>query len=333
MAFLGLVVSICAISNAAVLVSLQTPSFDGSIFPPYEFSYNNSTGTATPGFSDPSPTVDGFDTLTVEPGTNTVFNFPETFGQDTLETVNGLTGQILATSNTLTVAAGYVSFITSATFGPDGFLYATGTVNNSGFPVSIFRINPTFTNGGSATVTTYLTPAGIYPADIAFGPDNNLYFAGSTSGSDDIWKYNTSTSTLSTVADLGSATSDNVAGLAFGPNGNLYVAEYDYMGDTGNGVVEYTTGGTLVKTFLSANLNDIQFGPDGDLYGIANYNSDTEQVERFDGNTGAFLNDASTGLAGDPSGIAFVPEPASIGLLLLSIPLLTRKFRRQQRES
>jgi hypothetical protein len=315
--------SLCSSAMGDIVVALSQNPDQSPFATPYEYEYNQSTGAAASGFTPVLSGSEGIDALAVS-SNSTIYNFDDIFGNEYLQTVNGFTGQILATSNDLSVAAGNLMDAGGATFGPDGYLYVSA---QSPTAANIYRINPSFTNGGNATVSSYMKLSGTTPSgigNIAFGADDNLYFNGYVTGPPGVgatayvWKYNTTTDTLSTLIDLGL---DNYSdGLAFGPDGNLFVSD-------DNGIEEYTLGGTFEETFIATSLQAIQFGPDGDLYGL---NDLDLEVLRYNGSTGAFLNDAGN-LPTDsqPSAIALVPEPSCLVPLLGGIALLCRKPRRQ----
>jgi sugar lactone lactonase YvrE len=95
-------------------------------------------------------------------------------------------------------------------------------------------------------------------------------------------------------------------GMVFGPDHNLYLGDRVFVNGPGNPAVvqQYNgTTGAFQSVFASQNLTSprgIIFGPDGDLYvadgGTGSSNlvhvdgSPYSSVERFDGQTGAFLN-------------------------------------------
>jgi WD40 repeat protein len=318
------VLIVCSSARAAVVVSV---AYNPLTFPAsYLYSYNPISGAATSGFTTDSVGSEGIDTLAVTG--NTIYCFNDTFGQESLVTVNGTTGltiagsggNITASGNTLTASEG-------ATFGPDGFLYASN--NPSDETPSIFRINPNFTNGGtpSATVLTTATGSAVF-GSIAFGSDGNLYIGGEGSSGGTIWKYNPTTNNLTTLFTAGDSASD----FAFGPNGNFYIAD-------DNVVSEYNLSGTFVSTFVTAGeggavgISSLAFAPNGDLYALAATTVDgPAQVMHYNGTTGAFIADiASLPNQAQVSGIAFVPEPTCLLPVVGGIGLLYRRRRQSVR--
>jgi len=145
------------------------------------------------------------------------------------------------------------------------------------------------------------------PEGLLIGPDGNLYVAGFANGS--INRYNGTTGAFIDSFASSPATAESVIGARFGPNGNLYVTNYN---SAANAVQEFNgTTGALVNTFniaagsggLSGPL-DLIFAPNGNLLVSS---SNTNQVLRYDANTGAFLGAlVNTGAGGlnFPDGLA-----------------------------
>ena len=92
--------------------------------------------------------------------------------------------------------------------------------------------------------------------------------------------------------------------IEVGPDGKLYITSF------GSDVLRYLPDGTPDGTFASGNglsgADGLVFGPDGHLY-VTSYSSD--EVKRFDGSTGAFIDDFVVGgpLNG-PSNLMFGPN-------------------------
>jgi large repetitive protein len=96
------------------------------------------------------------------------------------------------------------------------------------------------------------------------------------------------------------------ANIVFMPNGNYLVSGVD----SGN-IVEYQPDGTLVGDFVAASNPNLSapggmaYGPDGNLY-VADYGA--ERIVRFNGTTGAYLdNFVASGLT-SPLGLEFGPD-------------------------
>jgi DNA-binding beta-propeller fold protein YncE len=233
-------------------------------------------------------------------------------------------------------------------FGPDGYLYVAnwGPGNDS----YIVR----FDSSGNPVDATPFVPSstGLYdPGAIAFGPDGNLYIADSSN--DALDKVIRTTGAFSTLVSAGcpSTPFSNPQGVTFGPDQNLYVSDAGYgcydpsvPGDyAAFGVYKYDTSGNLLGTFGAVNVLDtpidLAFGPDGNLY----VTDDQARVARFNGTTGAYMDDfiANGGSGGpliNPTFLAFsetsgVPEPATLGMMGLGLAgfVLRRLLRRSAR--
>src|SRR5262249_32548162 len=96
--------------------------------------------------------------------------------------------------------------------------------------------------------------------------------------------------------------------LEFGPDGNLYVSVRNTTGvDT---IERYngTTGapmGTFAVLDSTGTVSGLTFGPDGNLY-VATYTRG--HVFRFNGSTGALIDDFTQGGANAPVALAFGPD-------------------------
>jgi DNA-binding beta-propeller fold protein YncE len=142
-----------------------------------------------------------------------------------------------------------------------------------------------------------------FPLGGGFGPDGNLYVA--NSDNDTVVRYDGTTGAFLNVFAMAV---EDAAGLVFGPDGNLYVAD-----STAPGAVTKLNGttGALIGELTGGGLSDpegLVFGPDGNLY-VAN--TDGNDIVRFNGTTGAFMDifvaAGSGGLQG-PRGVTFGPD-------------------------
>jgi streptogramin lyase len=126
---------------------------------------------------------------------------------------------------------------------------------------------------------------------LTFGPDGNLY--ASRNGGQTA--FNPVTGAVVREYNTGGGGQD----LAFGPDGNLYSARFggvvkiDRVGGAGT---LFTSGGNL------ANTRGLAFGPDGNLY-VAE--TSYFNIQRFDGTTGAFINNFATANNFTPFGLTF----------------------------
>jgi hypothetical protein len=187
-------------------------------------------------------------------------------------------------------------------FGPDGHLYVS---NFAGIPDNILRYNGmtgAFINI-FATEATFNTPRHV---EFASGV---LWASGEA---DRIWRFDATTG-----AFINKPQSDNPRGLTLGPDSHMYVST------SFSGIFRHESGtGALIDNFVPGGLalgdNDLAFGPDGHLYV-----SGGDRVRRFDGTTGAFIdNFVLPGSGGLSDGRYFtfssqgiIPEPNTLVLL------------------
>lgn len=151
------------------------------------------------------------------------------------------------------------------------------------------------------------------PQDIALGPDGSLYVAGYTSSN--VNRYDPSTGALlDAYVPPGAGSLASATSLSFMADGSLLV------GSAANNKViryRYTGGGSLEFGAFAqgSNLNAPAasvFGPDGRLYvSSSGATSGVGEIKRFDGATGAFIDNFVTSGSGgliQPEGIAFGPD-------------------------
>ncbi|MCP5143382.1 MAG: DUF4347 domain-containing protein [Gammaproteobacteria bacterium] len=112
-----------------------------------------------------------------------------------------------------------------------------------------------------------------------------------------------------TLAGSFAPSTDGIAGhanIVVMPTGNYLVSGVD----SGN-IVEYQPNGALVGDFVAAvdthlaNPGGLAYGPDGNLY-VADYGAG--KVVRFDGTTGAFIDDFVASGLSNPLGLEFGPD-------------------------
>ncbi|HEU5100503.1 MAG TPA: hypothetical protein VFU22_15850, partial [Roseiflexaceae bacterium] len=137
--------------------------------------------------------------------------------------------------------------------------------------------------------------AGAWPADFAFGPDENLYVSDGLH----VQRYSPLTGDLlGTFIDLAEAGFAVAYNLAFGPDGNLYVAGQpkDSVFTTKVARFQGMTG-IFIDNFipqlvgLQPLAGDIHFGPNGDLYVLCIEGIGTRTyLQRYDGSSGAFVD-------------------------------------------
>jgi DNA-binding beta-propeller fold protein YncE len=202
---------------------------------------------------------------------------------------DGNTGAFLSSTN-----AGGPNNPLGIALGPDGNIYVASNNTNrnvlrydgtTGAFLGAFTSDPSLFNDGLA--------------DIAFGPDQNLYVAVGTRGQ--VLRYNGHTGAF---IDAFANIPNSPVGLAFGPDANLYVTPantnqvYKVDGNTG----------TILDTFTSALLDrpaGLAFGADGGLYVASQFNA---QVVRFNPNDGSNRVFTQGGALIAPNGVAFGPD-------------------------
>ncbi len=205
-------------------------------------------------------------------------------------------------------------------FGPNGDLYVS-TVTASGKRDAVLRIDQ------SKAVSTFIADSSLTGAKgMAFGPDGNFYLA--DVNTDRIARYNGATGAfIDNFVSPGIGGPDGPGATIFGPdrNGDSISELYVSSGLTDEVLVFNGATGSPLGPFVTAasgglsGPHDMEFGPDGNLY-VVRSNTQLiiggEQVYRFNGTTGAFLD-----VIVPPGGIA--PETSFItfdaqGNLLIS---------------
>jgi WD40 repeat protein len=199
-------------------------------------------------------------------------------------------------------------------FGADGNLYVSGFSSSSvrrydpaGMFLGVFVAD----NPGSPGINE---SGGLFQAtELLFGPDGALYV--SSFGNHRILRYNSVTGSFmdvfapnrGTLTDIQSGQLANPIGMAIGPNGTLYISSFNtnciqnYDATTGDFIAPFVADDPTTLTIdESGSLfgpTTLLFGPDAngdgssDLY-VSSFN--TNSVKRFDGATGAFINDFVT---------------------------------------
>lgn len=99
---------------------------------------------------------------------------------------------------------------------------------------------------------------------------------------------------------------DGPQGVTVGPDGNVYVAS-EYSAN----ITKWSPSGAYLGEFVPpmAGWEDLQFGPDGNLYAIAHFGTPDGPVARFDGATGAYLGQWGSGASvSHQHGLTFGPD-------------------------
>jgi hypothetical protein len=133
-------------------------------------------------------------------------------------------------------------------------------------------------------------------ADMAFGPSRNadpaddLYVVGHASNNIVVYDGQTGAFVEQFVGT--GAGLESPAWLAFGPDGDLYIPTFTATGKR-DAILRVDQATKAVSTFVSGassglvNAKGLAFGPDGNLYVV---DAATDQVRRYDGTTGAFID-------------------------------------------
>lgn len=194
------------------------------------------------------------------------------------------------------------------TFGPDGNLYATGSLNGSWEEDGRFGVAK-FDGQSGALIGAFVDPPAGYINALSrptFGPDGNLVVI----RSDGIARYDGTTGAfIKLLVPIGSGGLAAPSALIFGPDGALYVGSA-----TSHSVLKFAGNtGAFISTFIAPgagglnNPRDFAYGPDGRFY-VASFGSN--QVLRYDAATGAFVDVfvGSSMLVG-PRDLAFTDTP------------------------
>jgi len=217
--------------------------------------------------------------------------------------------------------SGGLDYPMSPVFGPDGNLYVASESSSD-----VMRYN-----GQTGEFMDVFASEGLsHPNALRFGPDGNLYVT--SPANDSILRYDGTTGDLIDVFASGGVLDDPVD-LLFHDDGLIYVSDWE------NGTVvrfDATTGESL-GAFVAAHSGGLSrpfglaFGPDDNLY-VAD-NAGEQDIMRYDGETGEFIDVFCAPLAGiqieHATFIAFVPEPGGLGLVVVGTLCL---MRRRQRE-
>jgi VCBS repeat-containing protein len=178
-------------------------------------------------------------------------------------------------------------------------------------------------------------PSGAYPVSIKIMDqtpdllvlDNGVNGIGSTRAATTVLRYDGSTGAYEGALVSGAGLT-NITGMAVGPDGNVYLANDQgpgnatavvrYDGQTGAALGTFVTTAAGITGDPTGVVNDLTFGPDGNLY-VLSLNGSVAPVLRFNGLTGAalpapgqtgatFVAAAGSGITGTPSGFTFGPD-------------------------
>ena len=234
-----------------------------------------------------------------------------------IQRYNGLTGAYIDTF--VATGSGGLLFPEELIFRPDGYLYVEDFGDEGVANGQILRYNATT----GVFVDTFVTSGSgglVNPDDIRFGTDNKLYVS-NVNGSDSVLRYQADGSfDQSFAAD---PTLVQPRGIDFDAKDNLYVTTFD-QGNASGAIVRFDSTGGFDEIFSSGQAllmpRHLAFGPDGNLY-VAD--QDVNQIDRFNGVTGAFMGTFASGNGLDaPTFFVFrasamsVPEPSTTILLI-----------------
>lgn len=220
-----------------------------------------------------------------------------------------------------------IDFLVGIEVGASGVIY--GLSNSAAdVPNALFTINPAT---GAAQLVGPTGLAGVAEGDLAFDPiSGELYGCYNLlgTGQRQLFTINLGTA-VATPRPISLA--GDPSGLAFGLDGTLYAIDTNLQQLL---TVDKTTGQTLTIKSLSRPLGST-VGMDTDpatgiLYVADGESSGTDKLYSLDPGTGTLTEIGPTGLANGLAGLAFLPEPNT--LLLLLMALVVKPWRRGNAE-
>ncbi len=210
------------------------------------------------------------------------------------------------------------------TIGSNGHLFVTifGELNLVTFQNTPDNRVIEYTTSG-LPVQTISRPDMLGPAAITHDVAGNLYVATSNTAlpggpGQRVFKFDPNGNYLTDFSD---PLLDGALGVAVRSNGNIYVSSFH-----NDQIIVFNPAGQLVNSFTHSDLNGpsyMTFHPNGDLY-VSGVLSDSVVV--FDPN-GAYLRTLTAGIPNAPYGLAFIPEPATLHLLLVGLAALLPQCR------
>ncbi len=255
---------------------MLVPAYIGDLVHRYDGSSGTSLGTFAPG----SDGISGHANVVVMPNGNYLIGGINTGNILEYQPDGTLVGEFVA------AGTGGLGAVGGLAYGADGNLYVADYGNNQ-----ILRYDGT-TGTFIDVFVNSATPGLNDPLGLAFGPDGSLYVA--SRGSAGVLKFDGATGALDT--GFTAAAVNMAEDITIGPDGAVYVASFTdgvYRLDASTGAnlglfVPIGSGGLLSAA-------GIDFGPDGNLY-IADQDGDA--IRRYDGSTGAYIDDYATGVNG-----------------------------------
>ncbi|MEZ6122866.1 MAG: PKD domain-containing protein [Planctomycetaceae bacterium] len=260
--------------------NLLAPAYGGD----YVNEYDGFGGTSVGSFAPSSDGILGHANIVFMPNGNYLVSGVDSGNIVQYQPDGTLVGDFVAASDPNLSAPGGMAY------GRDGNLYVADYGAGK-----VVRFNGTT----GAYIDDFVASGLTSPLGLEFGPDGNLYVA--NRGGNGVLRYDGITGALD--ASFNVAGISGTEDLTFGPDGNLYV------GSTSGVIrVNATTGAT--STFIANGTGGLtlaaglEFGPDGNLY-VAD--QDANVIRRYDGVTGAYIDDYASGIAG-PAFLEFTAD-------------------------
>jgi WD40 repeat protein len=274
---------------------------------PAVFQYDGATGALVGAFA----TRNGgqYNGMVWGPNGNLFTTLQQSFGFWRVQEYDGQTGAFLG--NRIDHLVGDFSAAKGLAFGPDGDLYVGDFLTQS-----VMRFDGTTFALKAATPSNSIGS----PNGMRFAPNGELLVI--SGGSNEVRRFDVSGGGLTNVGAFASITGAvQPQDLTFGPNGNLFVSR-----GTPGGVAEFD-GVTGAPLGLFVPAGDTNNGLAFDIHGQLLVSTFPTRVEAYEANTGAPLGPFLTGFLSNPTIISVkpVPEPATIGLLLLGGAALIRR--------
>ncbi|MCB9851271.1 MAG: PEP-CTERM sorting domain-containing protein [Phycisphaerales bacterium] len=217
--------------------------------------------------------------------------------------------------------------LTGISLGPDGFLY--GIMAASPGPARLHKINP---STGASIEVGVTNKNFVTEGDIDFDPISGLLFAiqETESGNDrSLFTVNPNDASTAEVGII--SNSSDLSAMAFDAAGDLWVIDTAFTNDKLH-KVNKATGAIMSTVALSQPLGAVagmDFDPaSGILYVADGFTDGTDQLFTLNTTTGLLTAVGPTGLTNGLAGLEFVPEPASLTLLLVGAFACTSRRRR-----
>lgn len=221
-----------------------------------------------------------------------------------------------------------IDHLVGIAFSPGGTLYGLSNAAAAENPNSLFTIDP---ETGASSLIDAIGLDNVVEGDLAFDPTTSVLYGlyNLDSGQRQLLTIDTDTAAATVIP--GSLTGDP-SGMAFDSTGMLYALDTSLRQLL---TVDKTTGAILTTTALSAALGSVA-GMDvdpatGTLY-VADGESDgTDTLYTLNPTTGVLTEVGPTGLPDGLAGLAFVPEPTTLVLMMLGGAALMRRRMRQEK--